>query len=262
MSLIGSRHGVLAALALFLLIAAGSTASSRVAADNRDNHNKDRVQASRSDRNSRQDQVSSPGRGTSQNHSQVFTPRTSIPVPTTGGRVGTPQAAQTDTPRRGPLVLGGAARPTVVPNGRQEEWRRVHDWPQGGRWIRENGQWVYRGYGYGAPYYRSGYYGPYAPAYGGYGGGYGYPGGGYGYPGGGYGYPGYGGYPAGAGSGGWEAKGYRDGLNRGREDAQTHRTPNPNNSEHFRNGNPAYRAGFARGYRVGYGQYRGYGRRF
>src|SRR5215471_20672677 len=195
MSLIGSRHGVPAALALFLLIAAGSTASSRVAADNRDNHNKDRVQASRSDRNSRQDQVSSPGRGTSQNHSQVFTPRTSIPAPTTGGRVGTPQAAQNDAPRRGPLVLGGASRPntgpTVVPNGREEEWRRVHDWPQGGRWIRENGQWVYRGYGYGAPYYRSGYYGPYAPAYGGYGGG-------YGYPGGGYGYPGYGGYPAGA----------------------------------------------------------------
>jgi hypothetical protein len=147
----------------------------------------------------------------------------------------------------------------VVPNGREEEWRRVHEWGQGGRWVRENGQWVYRGYGYGAPYYRSGYYGPYAPT-GGYYGGYGYPGdSGYGYPG----YGGYGGYPAGYGDRGgyWESKGYRDGLNRGQEDARSHRTPNPNNSEHFRNGNPAYRAGFARGYRAGYGQYRGY-RRF
>src|SRR5215831_18673344 len=63
----------------------------------------------------------------------------------------------------------------------------------------------------------------------------------------------------GYGGGYWEQKGYRDGLDRGREDARSHRRPDPNNSEHFRNGNGAYRAGFARGYRVGYGQYRGYG---
>ena len=49
MSLIASRHRVAAALSLFLLIAAGSTAGSRVAADNRDNH-RDRVQASKSER--------------------------------------------------------------------------------------------------------------------------------------------------------------------------------------------------------------------
>jgi len=71
----------------------------------------------------------------------------------------------------------------------------------------------------------------------------------------GYGQRGYGG-------GYWEQKGYRDGLDRGREDARSHRRADPNNSEHFRNGNGAYRAGFARGYRVGYSQYRGYGRRF
>src|SRR5262249_10573464 len=128
MSLIASRHGVAAALALSLLIAAGPTAGSRVAADNRDNHSRDRVQGSRSDRerNSRQNQTWSPDRGSSQNRSQIFTPRTSVPVPTTSGRIGTPQAAQTDAPRR-PLVLGGAGRPTtgrptVVPNGREEEW--------------------------------------------------------------------------------------------------------------------------------------------
>ena len=52
-----------------------------------------------------------------------------------------------------------------------------------------------------------------------------------------------------------EARGYRDGLNRGIEDARSGRYGDPNNSEHFRDGGPAYRAGFARGYNVGYGEY-------
>ena len=51
-------------------------------------------------------------------------------------------------------------------------------------------------------------------------------------------------------------KGYRDGLDRGREDAQSGRYPTPNNSQHFRNGNSAYREGFSRGYNVGYRQFR------
>jgi|SRR5215471_18059841 len=104
---------------------------------------------------------------------------------------------------------------------------------------------------------------PYGGYYGGYRGGYG---GGYygGYPGGGY-YGGYpGGYYGGSGSGSfsyWQQRGYRDGLDRGREDARSGRYPTPNNSEHFRDGNGAYRQGFARGYQIGYQQYgRYYGR--
>ncbi|MBX7219080.1 MAG: hypothetical protein K1Y36_03970 [Blastocatellia bacterium] len=54
--------------------------------------------------------------------------------------------------------------------------------------------------------------------------------------------------------------GYRDGLNRGREDAQTHRTPTPNNSSHFRDGNPSYRDGFSRGYYEAYRSYASYRR--
>jgi len=93
-----------------------------------------------------------------------------------------------------------------------------------------------RSYGYYGPYSNSGYYGPYS--------GRGY----YGYPSGGY-------YGSDA-----VAHGYRDGFNRGREDARDNRYPTPNNSEHFRNGNPAYRAGFARGYQAGFRQYAsGYG---
>jgi len=79
-------------------------------------------------------------------------------------------------------------------------------------------------------------------------------------------YPSYGGYGGGYGRGGGynsydEQKGFRDGLDRGQEDARDRRSPTPNNSEHFRNGNAAYRAGFARGYQQGYRQYGGY-RRF
>lgn len=57
-------------------------------------------------------------------------------------------------------------------------------------------------------------------------------------------------------------KGYRDGLDRGRQDAQTRRTPTPNNSSHYRNGNQAYREGFARGYEQAYRQYAYNGQRW
>jgi len=57
-----------------------------------------------------------------------------------------------------------------------------------------------------------------------------------------------------------EQRGYRDGLNRGQEDAQTRRIANPNNSSHYRNGSAAYREGFYRGYFIGYRQYSGYRR--
>src|SRR5262249_18439518 len=65
-----------------------------------------------------------------------------------------------------------------------------------------------------------------------------------------YGYYGNNGYS------GEAQKGYRDGLNRGREDAQTRRIADPNNSSHYRSGNAAYREGFNRGYFIAYRQYR------
>jgi hypothetical protein len=74
------------------------------------------------------------------------------------------------------------------------------------------------------------------------------------------GYGNYGGYSGGYNNAEVE-KGYRDGLDRGQEDASSRRSPNPNNSSHFRSGNSAYREGFVRGYQVGYRQYAGY-RRF
>jgi hypothetical protein len=49
-----------------------------------------------------------------------------------------------------------------------------------------------------------------------------------------------------------QGKGYRDGLNRGQEDSRSRRRANPNNSEHFRDGNRWYKEGFRRGYNVGY----------
>ena len=51
-----------------------------------------------------------------------------------------------------------------------------------------------------------------------------------------------------------EQKGYRDGLDRGQEDAQHRRSFDPNNSSHFRKGNFSYREGFRRGYAQGYRQ--------
>lgn len=49
-----------------------------------------------------------------------------------------------------------------------------------------------------------------------------------------------------------EQKGYRDGLDRGEEDARDHKRFDPNNSEHYRNGNRTYKDGFRRGYAQGY----------
>jgi len=89
---------------------------------------------------------------------------------------------------------------------------------------------------------------PYVYGNGGYRGGYGGYSGGYGGYGGGY-------------NNGEVQRGYYDGLNRGQEDARDRRSPNPNNSSHFRSGNAAYREGFVRGYQVGYRQYGG-GRRW
>jgi hypothetical protein len=103
------------------------------------------------------------------------------------------------------------------------------------QWERERAR---RTYNYPRTYPRNG------------GGNYGYGGGNYGYGGGNYGYGG--GY-----NNGEVQKGYRDGLDRGQEDARDRRSPNPNNSSHFRSGNSAYREGFARGYQVGYRQYAG-----
>ena len=99
-----------------------------------------------------------------------------------------------------------------------------------------------RGYNYPYGGYRNG------GGYGGYGGGYGGYSGGYGGYGGGY-------------NNGEVQRGYRDGLDRGQEDARSGRSPNPNNSSHFRSGNSAYREGFVRGYQAGYRQFGGGGYR-
>ena len=55
-------------------------------------------------------------------------------------------------------------------------------------------------------------------------------------------------------------KGYRDGYDRGRKDAQTNRRRDPNNSSHYRDGNRFYRAGFERGFYEAYNRYSNYGR--
>src|SRR5262249_11554776 len=47
-------------------------------------------------------------------------------------------------------------------------------------------------------------------------------------------------------------QGYRDGLDRGRDDARTNRAMTPNNSSHYRSGSPSYRAGFERGFYEAY----------
>jgi hypothetical protein len=46
--------------------------------------------------------------------------------------------------------------------------------------------------------------------------------------------------------------GYRDGLNRGQEDARAHRTSDPNHSSHYRKGTEIYREAFRLGYEKGY----------
>ena len=55
-------------------------------------------------------------------------------------------------------------------------------------------------------------------------------------------------------------KGYRDGLDRGRKDAETNRRRDPNNSSHYRKGNEFYRRGFERGFFEAFNQYGNYGR--
>src|SRR5438105_15165159 len=52
-------------------------------------------------------------------------------------------------------------------------------------------------------------------------------------------------------------KGYRDGLDRGREDAHDRRSFDPNHSDHYRDGNRAYRDGFRKGYAQGFRQNNG-----
>jgi hypothetical protein len=51
-------------------------------------------------------------------------------------------------------------------------------------------------------------------------------------------------------------KGYRDGLDRGRKDAQTNRRRDPNNSSHYQKGNQFYRQGFEKGFYEAYQQLR------
>ena len=259
------RHGIGAGIALAIVLGAGSLIGPRVQADNRDD-NPDRAQSSRSDRKRDRNGAGSQERIQPENRTHGFNRRGSASVG--GPQAGVPQTSPDDRWNRPTTIPGGVNRPVVVPpTAQNDQWRRDGDERRDGEnrvWDYEHNRWVYRP-GYNGPYSGSGGYGGYGYPSGGYGypgGGYGYPGGGYGYPGGGYGYPGGGyGYPSAAGSS-QEAKGYRDGVNRGREDARSGRSPSPMNSEHFRNGNPAYRAGFARGYRVGYGQYSGYGRRY
>ncbi len=59
-----------------------------------------------------------------------------------------------------------------------------------------------------------------------------------------------------------QEKGYRDGLRRGKEDAQSNRIPDPNNSSHYRKGTEPYREGFRQGFRESYRQYSQYRRRW
>jgi hypothetical protein len=50
-------------------------------------------------------------------------------------------------------------------------------------------------------------------------------------------------------------QGYRDGLSRGKSDAEHGRPDDPNNHKHFRNADSlTYRNAFAQGYQVGYEQ--------
>lgn len=56
-------------------------------------------------------------------------------------------------------------------------------------------------------------------------------------------------------------RGFRNGLKEGRDDAQDRDSFNPSRHSSFRDGNPAYRDGFRRGYEQGYREY-GYSRRW
>jgi hypothetical protein len=74
-----------------------------------------------------------------------------------------------------------------------------------------------------------------------------------------YGYGSYGRY--GGYNSAEEQRGYRNGLKEGRDDAQDRDSFNPSRHSSFRDGNPAYRSGFHRGYEQGYREY-GYYRRW
>jgi hypothetical protein len=129
-------------------------------------------------------------------------------------------------------------RPDFNRNGVPDQWERNRgnygtDRNRNGVDDRyENNRYGNRSYGYGR---NDGYYDNY---------GYGRNGGNYGYGNNGYNNEDY-------------QKGYRDGLHRGRSDAQTNRIMDPNNSSHYRKGNPAYRQGFEQGFYQSYRQYSG-----
>ena len=76
-------------------------------------------------------------------------------------------------------------------------------------------------------------------------------------------YPYYGnsgGYYGGSGYNSELQRGYRNGLKEGADDARDRDSFNPSRHSSFRDGNPAYRDGFGRGYQEGYRQYAGYRR--
>jgi len=60
---------------------------------------------------------------------------------------------------------------------------------------------------------------------------------------------------------GEEQRGFHNGFKEGKDDAEDRDSFNPNRHSSFRDGNPAYRSGFARGYEQAYRQY-GYSRRW
>ena len=165
------------------------------------------------------------------------------------------------------MITGTTAQAQDRDRNHRFDSQEHRDGDRGRDWNRDRGRDSSRGRVFVSPgprayTYPRAYpnYSPYGGGYG-YGRGYGYGGGGYGrgygYGNGGYGNGGYGGGYG--GSGGYEEqRGYRDGLDRGQEDARSGRSPNPNNSSHYRSGNSLYRDGFRRGYSVGYRQFGGY----
>ena len=59
-----------------------------------------------------------------------------------------------------------------------------------------------------------------------------------------------------------EQKGSRDGMRHGKEDAEKHRIPDPNNTKQYRNGSDPYRVGFRQAYAQSYRQFSPYRRRW
>ena len=76
-----------------------------------------------------------------------------------------------------------------------------------------------------------------------------------------YGYGDYGNYGGyGSSASAEEQRGFRNGLKEGRDDAKDRDGFNPNRHSSFRDGNPAYRAGFRQGYEQGFREYASYRR--